>query len=281
MWCKNCNIETNEKKCPICCEETVEDYPTEVYWCNDCKVPIMQEVNQADKGICPRCGKLMKYLATDIRPVFPEERLLIEILLKKKPYQWMNESVWASNNRYYVNGKSIALPNKLFKEANADEYIELLDRYKDGNSYTGFNHYIDLFIEANKTRLDYLIDESHNFIKKTAAKFPEENIVLSFSGGKDSTVTADLAIKALSDPSLVHIFGNTTLEFPLTIEYAKRYRKDHPQSIFKIAENREQIFQEVCEDIGPPARMMRWCCSMFKTGPITRVINSLYRNQKF
>ena len=183
MWCKNCNIETNEKKCPICCEETVEDYPTEVYWCNDCKVPIMQEVNQADKGICPRCGKLMKYLATDIRPVFPEERLLIEILLKKKPYQWMNESVWASNNRYYVNGKSIALPNKLFKEANADEYIELLDRYKDGNSYTGFNHYIDLFIEANKTRLDYLIDESHNFIKKTAAKFPEENIVLSFSGG--------------------------------------------------------------------------------------------------
>lgn len=26
--------------------------------------------------------------------------------------------------------------------------------------------------------------------------------------------------------------------------------------------------------------MMRWCCSMFKTGPITRVINSLYRNQQ-
>ena len=26
--------------------------------------------------------------------------------------------------------------------------------------------------------------------------------------------------------------------------------------------------------------MMRWCCSMFKTGPITRVINSMYRNQQ-
>ena len=36
----------------------------------------------------------------------------------------------------------------------------------------------------------------------------------------------------------------------------------------------------MCEDIGPPARLMRWCCSMFKTGPITRVINSLYRNQQ-
>lgn len=29
-----------------------------------------------------------------------------------------------------------------------------------------------------------------------------------------------------------------------------------------------------------PARMMRWCCSMFKTGPITRVLNSMYRNQQ-
>ena len=280
MWCKNCNIETNEEKCPICGEKTVEDYPTEVYWCDNCRVPVMQEVNQADKGICQRCGKPMKYLAADIRPVFPEERLLIEILLKKKPHQWINESVWASNNRYYINGKSVALPNKLFQKANADEYIEKLERNKDNNSYEAFDRYIDAFVEANRTRLNYLIDESHTFVRKTAAKFPEENIVLSFSGGKDSTVTADVAIKALSDPSLVHIFGNTTLEFPLTIEYAKRYRKNNPQSIFKIAENHEQVFRDVCEDIGPPARMMRWCCSMFKTGPITRVINSLYRDQR-
>ena len=25
MWCKNCNIETNEQTCPICGEATVED----------------------------------------------------------------------------------------------------------------------------------------------------------------------------------------------------------------------------------------------------------------
>lgn len=280
MWCKNCNIETNEKNCPICGEETVEDIPTEVYWCENCRVPVMQEITQADKGICPRCGKPMKYMATDIRPVFPKERLLMEILLKKKPYQWAKDSVWASNNRYYINGKSIALPSKLFKEANADTYIEQLHKYEDNNPRDYFDRNIEAFTEANETRLNYLIDEAHRFIKKAAEKFPEENIVLSFSGGKDSTVTADLAIKALSDPSLVHIFGNTTLEFPLTVEYAERYRKNHPLAIFKIAKNNEQVFQDVCADIGPPARMMRWCCSMFKTGPITRVINGLYRNQQ-
>ncbi|SFO76258.1 phosphoadenosine phosphosulfate reductase [Acidaminococcus fermentans] len=280
MWCKNCNIETNEKTCPICGEKTIEDIPTEVYWCDKCHVPVMQEITQADKGVCPRCGTPMKYLTSDIRPVFPEERLLIEILLKKKPYLWAKSSVWASNNRYYVNGKSIALPSKLFKEANEDIYIEQLQRFKENNPHEFFEGNLEVFKEANQRRLDYLIDEAHNFIKRAAAKFPEENIVLSFSGGKDSTVTADLAIKALSNPSLVHIFGNTTLEFPLTVRYAERYRRNHPQAIFKIAKNNEQVFLDVCSDIGPPARMMRWCCSMFKTGPITRVINALYRNQQ-
>ncbi len=136
------------------------------------------------------------------------------------------------------------------------------------------------FVEANKERLNYLKNEAYEFVRKVASKFDEEKIVISFSGGKDSTVTADIVVKAMSNPSLVHIFGNTTLEFPSTVKYAERYRQNHPQAIFLTARNDEQVFYDVCEDIGPPARMMRWCCSMFKTGPITRVINSLYRNQQ-
>lgn len=54
----------------------------------------------------------------------------------------------------------------------------------------------------------------------------------------------------------------------------------YPQAIFKVARNSEQVFLDVCKDIEPPARMMRQRCSMFKTGPITSVINSLYRNQQ-
>ena len=97
------------------------------------------------------------------------------------------------------------------------------------------------------------------FIKKTSSNVEEEKIVISFSGGKDSTVVADLVIKALGNPNLVHIFGDTTLEFPTTLEYAERYRKSHLQAIFQVAKNYEQNFMSVCEDIGPPARMMRWC----------------------
>lgn len=280
MWCRTCNIETNEIVCPICGTETEEDFPSEVYWCNCCEVPVLQTVNQADKGVCPRCGSKMKYMSTDLRPVFPEERLLLEILLDKKPNEYVTKSVWAANNRYYINGKAISLPSKLFQEADANKIALEIEKHKTNNTYTYFDEHIRKFVEANCLRLHFLKDEANVFIHKAIEKFDQEHIVLSFSGGKDSTATADVVIKALSNPSLVHIFGDTTLEFPSTMDYAMRYWDDHPQAIFQIAKNNEQDFYDVCEDIGPPARMMRWCCSMFKTGPITRVINNLYRNQQ-
>ncbi|MGL6292005.1 phosphoadenosine phosphosulfate reductase domain-containing protein [Eubacterium aggregans] len=223
---------------------------------------------------------LVLIFSADIRPVFPEERLLIECLLGKTPNEYLESSVWASNNRYYIDGKLITIPSKAFASADSEILLNKIQETSIENSYIYFNEHISRFVEANKMRLNYLKDQAFNFVRKASERFPEENIVISFSGDKDSTVTADIAIKAFSNPSLVHIFGNTTLEFPYTIEYAERYRNTHPLSIFQIAKNEEQIFYDVCEDIGPPARMMHWCCSMFKTGPISRIITSLYRNQQ-
>lgn len=279
-WCGECKIETSEEKCPICGNKTVEGIPTEIFWCKHCNIPVIYKVNQVGKGICPLCGKKTKYMATDLRPVFPEERLLLEVLLDKRPHEFIKSSVWAVNSRYYIDGKSVSVSTELFQTADADAISAKLEEYKDGNSYMYFNEHIKKFIAANRNRLNLIKDESFEFVRETASKFDEERVVLSFSGGKDSTVTADIVVKALSNPSLVHIFGNTTLEFPSTVTYAERFRDNHPQAIFLFAKNDEQVFMDVCEDIGPPARMMRWCCSMFKTGPITRVLNSLYRNQQ-
>ncbi len=280
MWCKTCNIETSEKTCPICGNEAEEDTPVEIYWCDNCKIPIIQTATQPDKGICPLCKGGAKYLSADIRPVFPEERLLFEILLGREPNEFIDKSVWACDNRYYVDGKSYPISSKTYLNADTDYILSNIEKHKHNNNYDNFNSIIEKFTKANKSRFNYLKDEAEVFIRKSASKFAEEQIVASFSGGKDSTVTADLVVKALSNPSIVHIFGDTTLEFPLTVEYANRFRANHPQTIFIIARNEEQNFYDVCEDIGPPARMMRWCCSMFKTGPITRVINSLYGNSQ-
>lgn len=278
MWCKNCNRETEDERCELCGSVTEQDIPYEVFWCDECKVPIIKAANSIDKNICTLCNGNTTYLCADLRPVFPEERLLLEII-GAKPFAYHDKAIWASNNRYYINGKVKLITTSFYKKNSPKVIRELLDQYSVQNDYLYFNKSIERFIKANQDRLNYLKDEAFAFIQSAAEKYPHESIVLSFSGGKDSTVTADLAARALSDPSLVHIFGDTTLEFPLTMEYAQRFRKNNPKAIFKVAKNKEQNFYKVCEDIGPPARMLRWCCSMFKTGPITRVLNSMYRDR--
>lgn len=220
----------------------------------------------------------MKYLCSDIRPVYPKERLLLE-LIKKTPLKYLHDSVWCSNSRYYVNGKTLNLSTKEFNEVNTDEIITQLDLYSKNNEENSFEQYIQKFCFANRNRLNEISDEAFDFVKEIASKTDENHLVISFSGGKDSTVTADIVTKALSCPSIVHIFGNTTLEFETTLSYAERYRKNHPYAIFMTAKNDDQDFMKVAEDIGPPARMMRWCCSMFKTGPITRVLTNLFGNE--
>ena len=275
MWCKKCRRETVKEKCELCGEKTEKEIPLEIYWCSFCKVPIIKYANDIDRDLCPACDGVIEYLCADLRPVFPEERLLFEII-HKRPLAHIEQSVWASDNRYYIDGKPTVISSSFYKKLAPDVIREQLEKYAPKNNYSAFDAIIERFVKANKARFDEIISEAYEFIKDTAAPYPNERIVISFSGGKDSTVTADLTIRALSDPSLVHIFGNTTLEFPMTLDYVARYDNANPKAIFKTVINDEQDFYSVCEDIGPPARMLRWCCSMFKTGPITRILNKLY-----
>jgi 3''-phosphoadenosine 5''-phosphosulfate sulfotransferase (PAPS reductase)/FAD synthetase and related enzymes len=275
LWCKTCHRETIKDKCELCGTKTEQNTPLEIYWCSSCKIPIIKYTRALDCDICPICNGTTEYMCADLRPVFPEERLLFEII-RGKPLAHINQSVWASDNRYYIDGKPIAITTSFYKKIAYNTIQEQLNKFTPSNNYEGFDATIERFVMANETRLSEIINEAHSFIKNTASSYSNESVVISFSGGKDSTVTADLAVRALCDPSLVHIFGNTTLEFPMTLDYAARYRQDNPKAIFKTAINEDQDFYEVCEDIGPPARMLRWCCSMFKTGPITRVLNKLY-----
>lgn len=185
--------------------------------------------------------------------------------------------VWTSKaGRYYIAGKSCLIPKDLYSFENAARVREQIEKYKADILYERFNLFISRFIKANKNRLDGLKYEAYNFIESSAQYIKNTNMFISFSGGKDSTVCADLVMKALINPKVVHIFGDTTLEFNITYDYVNRFIKNHPQTIFKTAKNTEQDFFEVCKDIGPPAKKMRWCCSMFKSSPISKVMNALY-----
>lgn len=277
MWCANCNRTSYSNICEVCGGKTQQDTPIELFWCDSCHVPVIVEVSDTGTHHCPICEKQIRYLAKDLRPVFPEERLLLEII-QNKPFAYKNASVWASGSRYYIDGRTSNLSIELLKKLDATKISIELDNYCAQNSYDYFNQNIALFVACNKERLDAIKQEAENFVREQVSLFPNHKPVISFSGGKDSTVVADIVIRALSNPSIVQIFGDTTLEFPMTYEYVARHRKQNPLAIIKTAKNKEQDFYRVCDEIGPPARMMRWCCTMFKTGPITRVLNSVFKD---
>lgn len=269
--CKSCNIDCETSECPICHGRANAE--PRIYWCKNCNVPIYDEK-------CNLCGEDAESLTTDLRPVFPEERLLLEILIGE-PLKYINSSVWNSTgNRYIVDGVRLKLSiNKLMRK-DSKSVIEQLNKYKNQNSYDYFNSTIEKFIKANRKRFNLITSEATEFIKEVSGEYELDELFISFSGGKDSTVTQDLVVKALSEPKIIHVFGDTTLEFPLTYEYVKRFKANNRYTPMITAKNKDKNFYDLCDTLGPPSRVMRWCCTIFKTGAINRKISATFKDKK-
>ena len=275
-FCNNCNIETETSICPICQNKT-EVKETKIYWCPHCLVPIFEDE-------CPNCHNKGIEVASDLRPVFPEERLLLEILLDK-PFKFAGKSMWnLGGNRYLVAGEKVSMSFKELRlNNNSDDVIKKLELYKSNNkkyieSFAD-DERLEMFFKCNRKRLNYITIEAENYIKNIAKDKNEAEMFVSFSGGKDSTVVSSLVLNALNK-NIIHIYGDTTLEYPTSLRYIKRFKNDYPTIPILIAKNKDQDFNNLCELIGPPARMLRWCCTVFKTGAITKKIDSTFKKSK-
>ena len=270
--CRNDNIKTKSSTCPACGERT-ELEKSDIYWCDNCKVPLFQSE-------CECCSGKGTRITTDIRPVFPEERLLLEILLDKIPGTYEKDSVWnCSGNKYLINGKRIKFSVKELKNKDVDDIRSKYEEASKNISYEYFEQYADKFVQANRSRYEFIVREAVDYIKNSTKDYTAKDMFVSFSGGKDSTVTSDIVMRALSEPKILHIFGDTTLEFPETMRYVDRFKKEHPQTPVLSSRNKDKDFEELCKLVGPPSRVMRWCCTIFKTGAIQRKIKTLFRNK--
>ena len=269
-FCSECKITSFESECRICGSRTVMS--SKLYWCHTCNVPVYSEH-------CPVCGGTGEYFTTDARPVFPEERLLIECVLGE-PMKYHDHSVWNSNGTYYVDGKRIKFSIDGLKNTDINNTKKLIDKYNESNSYDYFNNNIEKFILANRERLSAISSEAMNYILKASEGYDSTSMFVSFSGGKDSTVTSHLVTTSLSNTSIIHIFGNTTIELPDTLEYVSRFKKNNRKTPLLSSVNDQQDFFELCKEFGPPSRMLRWCCTIFKTGFISKRINNTFKNKK-
>ena len=198
--------------------------------------------------------------------------------------EFAGKSIWCTQSTFYwIDGKRLKINLTELRKKDPLDVIKALKEYELANQpYVDSdltNDNINRFVDANLHRLNEITEEAIEYIKSIFSSFDISSTFVSFSGGKDSTVTSDLVMKALGTPKIIHIYGDTTLEYPESSHYLETFRKRYPETPVLVAKNRDQNFNDLCEVVGPPSRVMRWCCTVFKTGAITRKIEQTFQGK--
>lgn len=211
------------------------------------------------------------------RPVYAAE---LDILGFDKYWDYNKQNdvpyMWAESNTYWYRGVQIA------KTKGGDLYTAPeLQPVRDENGSIPFGKAdgakleqmdIEAMCAANEDLLTVIEDSTVKKIVKEYEKFKDKLDIfhVAFSGGKDSAVLLDLVKKALPKGSFVVIFGDTGMEFPDTYEAVEETKKrcEADGTPFYIARSHFEP-KDSWELFGPPARVLRWCCSVHKSTPQT------------
>ncbi|MEM2205851.1 MAG: phosphoadenosine phosphosulfate reductase family protein [Sulfolobales archaeon] len=133
------------------------------------------------------------------------------------------------------------------------------------------NSSLNDFIKANDLMLRTLISRGIKRIYVLSSKVGLP-VTISYSGGKDSLVALDLALRAGLQPEI--IFNDTGLELPETIDNVAFITRHYGLNLREARPDRS--FWELLEVFGPPAKDFRWCCKLVKLIPLAKLYKSLY-----
>lgn len=214
----------------------------------------------------------------ELRPVFWKE---LDLLGFDKQFGWRyprsnKPLMWAEMRRYFYRGELIgeaiggglfSMPKLKAHKANFD--IEPVD--------------VDEMIKRNRSLMDGLVQKTLTYIYDTYRIYKKKKIdifYVAFSGGKDSLVLLDLVQRVLPHDDFVVVFGDTTMELEDTykaVELAKQKWNTlswHTASSHMNARDSWKLF-------GPPARTIRWCCSVHKSAPSLLLLKDLVKKDNF
>lgn len=184
--------------------------------------------------------------------------------------------MWAESVQYWYRGKKVAKirGGNLYK---APEII--IPKDEQGNAVLpepdgGLLRPIDIagMVKKNRDLLNVIEDTTAKKIVAIYEKYKNKLDIfhVAYSGGKDSAVLLDLVKRALPKKSFVVVFGDTGMEFPDTYEAVNREKEDCEEEgiPFYIARSHFEP-HDSWKIFGPPARVLRWCCSVHKSAPQT------------
>jgi phosphoadenosine phosphosulfate reductase len=246
-----------------------------IYWCPDCKIPIIENSS------CPRCGSKCKSITTNgiCNPVFSQEKKLLSCVLDTS---LDDDDTWYLGSSYYlINGKRVRIPYvDFFKKK---KHLQIAKSLRNEITTDDFPLHLQAYLEANERYIKELVYEAEEYVVTLVSELSERPGVkyvptVSFSGGKDSTVVSRIVRDALQDESIIHFFGDTTLEFPATHDYVEgTFRGENPFTPMIPSES-DKDFYKLCNIFGPPSKFERWCCTIFKTGNLNNEYQNLAGN---
>ena len=236
------------------------------FWCENCQVPVLGK-------ICYNCGAKLKHSFPDRAvPVFkPEINLISE--LTGIPLNFEDCKLWTANRCYYYQGKKVfkVEGGNLFEKPKLKWFVPELPQLQPFNK--------QIFIFANLPYLKELEYKAILFIQEVKEKFADCLLwTVAFSGGKDSAVVSHLVRKAFGTNNILHIFVDTTMELPPTYEYVSEFKARYNIPIIKVSSDKD--YKELWGKVGPPSRIHRWCCTIFKTSPYDRFLKEITINGK-
>lgn len=189
--------------------------------------------------------------------------------------------MWAEANNYIYRGRKIASTKggSLYTRPE----LVIIEESPEPNGAPLVPVDVQEMCRRNADLMETLVQETIQKIYNTYMKYRDRIDVfyVAFSGGKDSVVTLDLVQRALPHDQFKVVFGNTDMEFPTTIDLISEIKQScERQDIdFYIAEAPFSS-EESWRMFGPPARRIRWCCTVHKTAPVVNTLCNIFELKK-
>lgn len=220
-------------------------------------------------------------MSKEPRPVYYKE---LDILGFDKYWNYAKDDsapyMWAEANNYWYHGRKVASV-KGGSLYTAPELVMLEEPEPDGKPLIPVN--IPLMVAKNHTILEALVQDTIKKVFNIYVSYRKKVDIfyVAFSGGKDSVVALDIVQRALPHNEFKVVFGNTDMEFPTTTELVQKLsRKCSDEGIEFLEAASNMTSKESWNIFGPPARKVRWCCTVHKTAPVINMLSDKFANGK-